>query len=82
MIFDASCPFFHEHDPEELPNVEAQHLYELLQAAQQSLWSDCTTHYKLSIVLHMLNIKINFNMSWDCFNQFLVLLKKLIHKKI
>lgn len=55
---------------EERPNKEAHKSYDLLNAAQRSLWEGCSTHTELSIIIRMLNIQIESNVPWDALTNF------------
>ena len=66
MVYDAIGPEFGLHynqHVDESPNVDAQRFYDMLHAAQKPLWSGCNDHTKLSIVVRLLSIKLEGNIS-------------------
>ena len=62
------------------PNVDAQKFYELLQAAEEPLYDGCETHTPLSAISQLLNIKSEYNLSVNCFNRILEVVKELLPK--
>jgi len=60
----------------ETPNIEAQKFYELLDAAQKPLWSECNNDTELSFVVRFLTIKSEGNMSQRSCDQTLALMKE------
>ncbi|XP_021625026.1 uncharacterized protein LOC110624220 [Manihot esculenta] len=61
----------------EAPNVEAQRLYEMLQAASEELWPGCNKHIKLSVVARLMNMKPEHHFSIKCFDQIVEFVKEV-----
>jgi len=51
--------------------------YNMVQAAQQSLYDGCSTHSELSAAVRLLSIKSNYNMPQNCFNEIVQLMKEM-----
>jgi len=66
----------YDEQNEDFPNTEAKKFYDLLHASQKPLWPGCTNHTKLFVVVRLLTIKSEGNMSQLSFNQTLTLLKE------
>lgn len=78
MIFDAAGwdRTSNEHIPmDELPNVDAQRLYDLLYAADEPLWPGCESQTQLSTVARLLSIKAEYNLPEACFDAIAQLIK-------
>ena len=72
MIYDAAglgSTNFGEQNMEETPNIDAHRFYEMLNQAQEPLWSGCETHSALSAALRMMSLKSDYNMPVECFNE-------------
>jgi len=71
MVTDAfheTIAAFPENISEE-PNVDAQHFYDILVAANQPMYERCREgHYKLSLASRMMTIKADNNLSENCMN--------------
>ncbi|XP_057997364.1 uncharacterized protein LOC131176329 [Hevea brasiliensis] len=76
--FNFDCDGFDMNDEEEPPNRNAQDFLDMLRATEEPLFSGCMTHTPLSVVCRLLNIKSEFNMSENCYNRILLLLKELL----
>nr|XP_009799015.1 PREDICTED: uncharacterized protein LOC104245146 [Nicotiana sylvestris] len=50
----------------------------MLKASEEPLFNGCTNHSTLSVVCKLLNIKSEFNMSENCYNQIILFLKELL----
>ncbi|XP_057803652.1 uncharacterized protein LOC131018985 [Salvia miltiorrhiza] len=80
MVMDVATAQFHNVDDliEESPNPTAQHLYDMLKAADRELWPGCKTHTQLSLVARLMSLKSDNNMSERCFDQILELIKEIV----
>ena len=58
--------------------MDATRFYELLNSAQQPLWLGCENHSKLSIVLRMLSLKCDYNMTHGCFDAMAQFIKEKV----
>ena len=65
---------------DDLPNSDAQKFYDLLKAAEEPLYEGCETHTPLSAVSQLLNIKSEYNLSVNCFNRILEVVKEFLPK--
>ena len=68
MVMDVAGPNFDPNLSEEMPNPEAQKLYNLLQFSEQKLYDDCETS-QLSAMARMLSLKSDHHWSEACFDQ-------------
>jgi Transposase-associated domain len=78
MLLDAAGPNFNWESPEEIPNATAKVFYEILEAADRPLWELKSKESLLSIMSQLLNLKSDFQMSRDCFNRMLSILKSAL----
>ena len=62
---------------EEPSNREAERFYKMLHTAQQPLWPGYTNHLELLVVVKMMSIKSDNNVSQCYFNQFVGLMKEI-----
>jgi predicted amino acid-binding ACT domain protein len=79
MVFDALGPEIIdqlEGNIEEPPNREAKKFYDLLHSSQRPLWEGCVSHSELSMVVKMLTIKAEGNISQQSFNDTLQAMKE------
>jgi len=51
--------------------------YNIVQAAQQSLYDGCSTHSELSTAVRLLSIKSDYNMPQNCFNEIVQLMNEV-----
>ncbi|XP_016468630.1 uncharacterized protein LOC107791134 [Nicotiana tabacum] len=65
-------------EEEQPPNRNAQEFFDMLKASEEPLFDGCVNHSTLSAVCRLLNIKSEFNMSDNCYNQILLFLKELL----
>nr|XP_009598167.1 uncharacterized protein LOC104094019 [Nicotiana tomentosiformis] len=65
-------------EEEQPPTRNAQEFFDMLKASEEPLFDGCVNHSTLSAVCRLLNIKSEFNMSDNCYNQILLFLKELL----
>ncbi|KAJ7942534.1 Transposon protein, putative, CACTA, En/Spm sub-class [Quillaja saponaria] len=85
MVLDVAGPKFVPDteriiEPEE-PNPEAARFYSILRDADESLWTGCTKHSKLSAASQFLNIKSECNMTEACYDRLISLVKSMLPKE-
>ncbi|PWA63723.1 hypothetical protein CTI12_AA350020 [Artemisia annua] len=68
------------HDAEHNTEIDMDKLQKLLIESQKPLYNVCTNFTKLSVVLHLLNLKAEYGMSDVCFNKLSELLNKMLLK--
>ncbi|KAK1398076.1 DUF4216 domain-containing protein [Heracleum sosnowskyi] len=68
MVIDAAGPNFDPDRREEMPNAEAQKLYDMLQSSETKLYDGCKTS-QLSAVARMLSLKSDHHWSEACYDQ-------------
>ncbi|XP_059294442.1 uncharacterized protein LOC132047411 [Lycium ferocissimum] len=81
MIYNAAgVEFRHQVEPnvEESPNMDATRFYKLLNSAQETLWPGCK-YSESSVVVKMMSIKYENNMSRVFFNSMAQLMKDTSH---
>ena len=67
--FEAAEPRYESQNFEEqYPNPNAQHLYDMLQAANEPLYDGCESHSQLSATAKLLNIKADHGLSERCYD--------------
>lgn len=79
MVYDVVGSDYETHYDQEMdesPNIDAQKFYDLLHAAQKPLWPGCNDHTELSVVVRLLAIKSEGNMSQRSFDQTVALMKE------
>ena len=54
--------------------------WEVLKATDEPLWAGCDNHTKLSVTARLLNIKVEYNVSADCFNSFVEVMRESISR--
>ena len=54
--------------------------YRMLKDADELLWSGCETHTILSVVLELLNLKFEFNMTVNFYDGMVAIIKKILTK--
>ena len=75
MVGDA----FVAHDEVEEPNIDAKKFYEMLDAANQPIYSGCREGFsKLSLAATMLNIKTDHNLPGSCMDALTDLFKEYL----
>ncbi|KAK1402919.1 hypothetical protein POM88_002524 [Heracleum sosnowskyi] len=67
MVMDAAGPNFNPHS-EEIPNAEAQKLYDTLHSSERELYGGCETS-QLSAMARMLSLKYDHHWSEACYDQ-------------
>jgi len=81
MVTDAfheTIASFPENISEE-PNVDAQHFYDMLDAANQPIYEGCREgHSKLSLASRMMTIKADNNLSENCMDSWAELIKEYL----
>ncbi|XP_039123357.1 uncharacterized protein LOC120259972 [Dioscorea cayenensis subsp. rotundata] len=81
MIIDAIGPNFdpyYDENEEEMPNPTTQKLYDMLDTAEEPLWSGCESHTQLSAVARLLTIKSEFHISERCYDAVLQFMKEAL----
>ncbi|KAL6586159.1 hypothetical protein OROMI_002803 [Orobanche minor] len=78
MVTDHGGPRFNVDQNEELPNREAQRLYDMLNAADRELWPGCEKHSQLSLALRLMSLKAENHMSERCYNQLTQLMQEIV----
>ncbi|KAK1362155.1 hypothetical protein POM88_046629 [Heracleum sosnowskyi] len=68
MVIDAAGPDFDPDRPEEMPNAEAQKLYDMLRSSEKKLYDGCEVS-QLSAVAQMLSLKSDHHWSEACYDQ-------------
>ena len=69
MLMDAIGLSFNLDVTEDIPNLVAQELYEMLKASEQDVWpGNPYGHSKLSVVARLLNLKAKHHFSERCFD--------------
>ncbi|KAL3534862.1 hypothetical protein ACH5RR_003323 [Cinchona calisaya] len=86
MVFDAvgSSNFRYEYHQEkenganfeEPPNTEATHFYDMLQSAQRQLYPGCESFTKLSMAVHSMSLKLDYNLSQGCVHRVCDIVKR------
>ncbi|KAK1369544.1 hypothetical protein POM88_035636 [Heracleum sosnowskyi] len=67
MVMDVAGPNFDPHS-EEIPNVEAQKLYDMLHSSERELYDGCETS-QLSAMACMLSLKSDHHLSETCYDE-------------
>lgn len=81
MVMDAAGPSVDANTREcepEMPNAAAQQFYQMLDAAKTPLWEGCEDHSELSASVRLLSIKSDYNMSEQCYNEVVRLMKETL----
>ncbi|KAL6550610.1 hypothetical protein OROMI_021098 [Orobanche minor] len=78
MVTDHGGPRFNVDQNEELPNHEAQRLYDMLNAADRELWPGCEKHSQLSLALRLMSLKAENHMSERCYNHLTQLMQEIV----
>ena len=52
----------------------------MLKFADEPLWSGCETHTVLLAVSELLNLKVKFNMTVNCYDRIVAIIKKMLPK--
>ena len=69
-VHDMVADAYVADDEEEEPNIDAKTFYEMLDAANQPLYSGCREGlFKLSLAARMMNIKTNHNIPESSMNE-------------
>ena len=78
-VHDMVADAFVAHDEDEEPNIDAKKFYEMLNAANQPLYSGCREGLsKLSLAARMMNIKTDHNLPESCMNEWADLFKEYL----
>jgi len=77
MIIDASFGRINS-EVEEDPNPSTAKFFNLLKDVDEPLWDGCKRHTKLSTTTQLLNLKSEFNMSVNCYDQMISLIKGML----
>mgnify|MGYP003365761462 CR=1 FL=1 len=76
MVMDAAGPNFDPHY-EEMPNLEAEKLYNMLQSSERELYDGCETS-QLSAMARMLSLKSDHHWSEACYDQTSQFIKSIL----
>ena len=79
MVMDTAGPEFN-WDVEDNPEAGSGNFYHMLKDADEPLWSRCETHTILSAVSELLNLKFEFNMTVNCYDRIVAIIKKILLK--
>ena len=79
MIMDALDPEF-DHDMEDNPEAGSDDFYRMLKDTDELSWSACETHTILSAVSELPNLKIEFNMTVNCYDRMVAIIKEMLPK--
>jgi len=78
-VHDMVADAFKAHNEDEKPNIDAKKFYEMLNAANQPLYSGCREGLsKLSLAARMMNIKTDHNLPESCMNEWADLFKEYL----
>ncbi|RDX90767.1 hypothetical protein CR513_27340, partial [Mucuna pruriens] len=77
MVMDATCYRLLQElqKVEEDPNLLALKFYNLLSDGDESLWDGCKKHTKFLVITQILNLKSEFNISVNCYNRMIAIIK-------
>ena len=79
MVHDMVADAFIAHDEVEEPDIDAKEFYEMLDAANQLIYSGCREcHSKLSLAAKMMNIKTDHNLLENCMDAWTDLCKEYL----
>ena len=79
MLMDVIGPSFNHDVTEDIPNPEAQELYEILKVLEQEVWpGNSYGHSNLSTVAKPLNLKAKHHFSERCFDDIFQFLYELL----
>ena len=76
MVLDVGGPQFNNEEAEEPPNPNAQQLYDMLDAADNELWSGCRRHSQLSFVVRLMSLKAEYHWPERCYDRLTELIKE------
>ncbi|KAK1391118.1 hypothetical protein POM88_019296 [Heracleum sosnowskyi] len=79
MVIDAAGPSFDPHHSEEMPNPEAQKIYDILNSSERELYAGCETS-QLSAMAQMLSMKSDHHWSEACYDQTSQFVKGILPK--
>ena len=79
MVMDAASPEFNQNIEDD-PEVGNGDFYCMLREADEPLWLECKIHTVLSAVSKLLNLKVQFNMTVNCYNRMIAIIKKILSK--
>ena len=79
MLMDVISPSFNPDVTEDIPNLAAQELYEMLKASEQEVWPGNPYGYsKLSAMAKLLNLKAKHHFLERCFDDICKFLSELL----
>ena len=65
---------------EDDPEADSSDFYRMLKDTDELSWSACETHTMLSAVSELPNLKIEFNMTVNCYDRMVAIIKKMLPK--
>ena len=68
-------------DVEDDPKADSGDFYRILRDTDEPLCLECETYNILSAVLELLNLKVKFNMTINCYDRMVVIIKKNTTKR-
>ena len=79
MVMDVTGLKFNQ-DVEDDPEADSDNFYHMLIDADEPLQPRCETYTVLSIMSESLNLKVEFNMTVNCYNKMVAIIKKIPSK--
>ena len=79
MVMDVAGLEFN-WDVEDDPEAGSGDFYHILKDTDELLWLECETHTILSAVSEFLNLKIEFNLTINCYDRMVAIIKKKLSK--
>ena len=64
------------------PEADSDDFYRMLKNADEPLCSGCETHTILSTILELLNLKAKFNMTVNCYDRMIAIIRKMLPKNV
>jgi len=66
---------------DEESNIDVVRFFELLKDSNESLWDECTTHSKLSVIARVLTIKWDYKLSKASYDNIIQWVKSMLPKR-
>ena len=79
IIINAIGPEF-DWDMKDNPKAGSSNFYRMLKDTDELLQLRCEIHTVLSAVLELLNLKVEFNMTVNCYDRMVAIIKKMLLK--
>ena len=80
MVMDVTGPEF-DWDMSDDLEPDSDNFFRMLKDADKPLWPGYETHTILSVVSKLLNLKVEFNMTINCYDRMVVIIKKMLPKE-